>query len=126
TSIVRSTADWQKTVEAFALHLSVVAPGSAVTVLQDIAYAVVPTRRKEGAERRVGATCREFTERIGPRLPVTIGVGRVAESGEELIRSRRDADRALRVLRSGWPYGTVARAAEVQIESLMLDLRDLA
>jgi DNA-binding PucR family transcriptional regulator len=55
-----------------------------------------------------------------------IGVGTVALDVSALSRSRDSADRALRVLRSGSSSRRVARASDVHIESLMLQLADLA
>jgi len=54
-----------------------------------------------------------------------IGVGRLAEAVAEVIRSRIDADRALRVLAVGRRSGRVARFDEVQCQSLLLRMGDL-
>lgn len=113
--------------DALALHLSAVLPGAAVTLLEGVAYAIVPVAAGADGDERAARLGREFLDRTGGRLPAVIGVGRVAASSTELPRSRADADRALRVLRT--PASAprrVARATDVEVEALLLDLRDLA
>jgi len=68
----------------------------------------------------------DFLDRIGERIPAVIGIGSVATDAAGLAPARATADRALRALRSGdRPGHRVARLADVHVQSLMLDLRDL-
>jgi DNA-binding PucR family transcriptional regulator len=68
----------------------------------------------------------DFLERVGHRVPAVIGVGPVASDVAGLADARASADRAVQVLRSGNGGGRqVARLADVYVEALVLELRDL-
>ncbi|MQA32615.1 PucR family transcriptional regulator [Modestobacter roseus] len=126
-SLARREAERQRSADALAVHLTALHPGSVVAVVGGVSYAVLPvTAGIEGADERAAAVATEFLQRTGGRVPGMIGVGTVAAEVSALTRSRDSADRALRVLRSGTTSRRVARAAEVHIESLMLQLADLA
>ncbi|QFU87371.1 CdaR family transcriptional regulator [Amycolatopsis sp. YIM 10] len=111
------TAYRQQAADTLALHLSTVLPGSAVTLLERVVYAIVPTTGDRALQLAT-----EFLQRTRSRVDGLIGIG----DAEGLPRSRADADRALRVLRSAHTQRTVARAADVEVEALLLDLRDLS
>ncbi|WP_323746112.1 PucR family transcriptional regulator [Catenulispora pinisilvae] len=81
---------------SLALHLSAVHPHTAVASLGSVTYAVLPCGADDDA-RRVAAA---FLARLGVKVPTFIGIGRLADRPTDLRRSRSDADRALRVLRS--------------------------
>lgn len=109
--------------DAFDLHLSAVHPGSAAALISGVAYGILPLRTPGvQAERRAEAVAADFLNRMGARCPGVIGVGRHVELTADLTWSRRDADRALRVLRSGRTARRVARLCDVQVEAAMLDL----
>jgi PucR C-terminal helix-turn-helix domain/GGDEF-like domain len=126
-SLARLEAERQRAADALALHLSAVQGGAAVALLGGVAYALVPVLSGfAGADERVAVVARDFLDRTGERMPGLIGVGSVAEDIAGLARSRSAADRALRVLRGRSGSLRVARAADVHVESLLLELGDLA
>lgn len=119
-------AQLQRINGAFALHLAAVHPRSAVALVGGVVYGVIPlSDQGQATDQRAMAIAREFLDRIGESSDVVIGIGRVAADASELPRSRADADRALRVLRSGRATSRVARAEDVQTASLLLELGDL-
>jgi hypothetical protein len=127
TSLAKVETDRQHAADALALHLSVVQGGAAVALLGGIAYAIVPVLAdRSGADERVAVVARDFLERTGGRVTGLIGVGSAAEDATGLTRSRQQADRALRVLQARGGVPRVARAADVHVESLLLELVDLA
>jgi len=125
-SLAGLEADRQRAADALALHLSAMQNGAAVALLAGVAYAIVPMpQHRKSADERVAAIARDFLQRAG-RPDGLIGVGRLAEHTADLPSSRADADRALRVLRSRKEGLRVARAADVHLESLLLELADTA
>ncbi|TDW14257.1 PucR family transcriptional regulator [Kribbella kalugense] len=116
----------QRLADAFAMHLGAVHPRAAAALVGDIAYGLVPVRpdRTDGEERavRIG---KHFLERIGDRVTASIGVGPVVAEAANLPTARAGADRALRVLRTGRGTARVARLADVHVDTLLLELRDL-
>lgn len=127
TSLARLEAERQRAADALALHLSAVQGGAAVALLGGVAYGIVPVQPgRDDADERVAAVARDFLDRTAGRVDGLVGVGRVARDPAGLTRSRADADRALRVLRSRGSCQRVARAADVYTESLLLRLSDLA
>jgi len=122
---VLRAAERQRLADAFAMHLTAVHPRSAAAVVGSAAYGLLPvTRGGEDGETRAIRIAREFLDRVGDRLPAVIGVGPVATDVAGLARARNGADRVLRVLREGGGR-RVARLADVHVEALIVDLRDL-
>ena len=123
----RLATERQRLSDGLAMHLSAVNPRCATALLGDIAYGLIPVTRTTGeGEIRAVRIAADFLERVGDRIPAAVGVGPVAHDVAGLADSRRSADRALRVLRTG--RGTahrVARLADVHVESLVLELQDL-
>ncbi|TQM12030.1 PucR family transcriptional regulator [Pseudonocardia kunmingensis] len=130
-ALARRETERQRAADALAVHLSALHPDAVVAALRGVAYGIVPVPRDEAGagEERVVAIAAGFLQRTSARSPGFIGVGRLATDITTLTRARDDADRALRVLRSAGSSGTpsrrVARAADVQVESLLLRLADL-
>ncbi|MFT3872784.1 MAG: helix-turn-helix domain-containing protein [Nocardioides sp.] len=131
-SVTRSavrTAELQRLAAAFQLHLSGTWADAVVGVLDETIYALVPARRRGDTEINLEILCRGFLRRRAEATPLLIGIGRIAEDIAALELSRRDADRALRVMRvsrqEGGDLGAVTRAVDVEIQSLILELRDL-
>jgi DNA-binding PucR family transcriptional regulator len=116
----------QRLADALAMHLSAVHPRCAAALVGDVAYGLVPVQgeRVDGEERAV-RIAREFIDRIGERVSAVVGVGPIVFDAAHLAHSRSSADRALRVLRTGQRAQRVARLADVHVESLLLELRDL-
>ncbi|MYS84895.1 PucR family transcriptional regulator [Embleya scabrispora] len=121
------TAERQRLAGALAIHLNAVQPRSAVALLGDVAYAVLPAPGDpaDGRERTVQIAT-NFLERTGDRVKALIGIGSVAKEPAALRRSRTNADRALRVLAGGHVNRRVASISDVYIDALLLEVRDLA
>jgi DNA-binding PucR family transcriptional regulator len=108
------------------MHLSAVHPRSAAALVGNIAYGLLPVSRDSGdGEERAVRIAAEFLDRVGDRVRAVVGVGPVARDVSELSQARGCADRALRVLRERRSAARVARLADVQVEALILELRDL-
>ncbi|MEV0523218.1 helix-turn-helix domain-containing protein [Streptomyces sp. NPDC050439] len=120
-------AERQRLTSALGIHLNAVQPRSALALLGDVAYAVVPVPAGPVAGReRAEQIAANFVERAGKRSRVVIGIGSVATDPSALGRSRTRADRALRALMSDLGSRRVASIGDVYIDALLLDLRDLA
>jgi DNA-binding PucR family transcriptional regulator len=116
----------QRLADALAMHLSAVHPRCAAALVGDVAYGLVPVQRDQvDGEERAVRIAQEFIDRIGERVSAVVGVGPVVVDAANLAHARSSADRALRVLRTGQRGQRVARLADVHVESLVLELRDL-
>ncbi|MFI5704052.1 PucR family transcriptional regulator [Streptomyces xanthochromogenes] len=121
------TAEHQRLAAALAVHLSAVQPRSAVALLGDVVYALFPVAGDSADVReRAVRVAANFLERTGDRAGAVIGIGSVALEPAALARSRANADRTLRVLFSGQSPQRVAAIADVYVDALMLEMRDLA
>ena len=116
----------QRLSDAFALHLSAVHPGSAAAMVGGVTYGLVPLAGSsaDGEERAV-RIAHDFLDRVGDRMRAIIGVGPVSADLPGLGHARMCTDRALRVLREGGGERRVARLEDIQVEALILELRDL-
>ncbi|GAA2810715.1 helix-turn-helix domain-containing protein [Kribbella solani] len=121
-----SVAQLQRTAAAFSLHLAMSWPGSAVAIMNGLIYAIVPLQRTEQADLALDRTCQQFLRQRAASTPLFIGIGRMSMSPEELLRSRVDAERTARLLSSGIDGRTVARSVDVEVESMLSELRHLA
>ncbi|MEU2231449.1 PucR family transcriptional regulator [Streptomyces vietnamensis] len=121
------TAERQRLAAALAVHLTAVQPRSAVALLGDVAYALFPVLGDNAHTReRALQVAANFLQRTGDRTGAVIGIGSVAEEPAALPRSRANADRALRVLFTGRTAKRVASIADVYVDALLLEMRDLA
>jgi hypothetical protein len=122
-----SVTERQRLTDGLAMHLSAVHPRSAAALVGDTSYGLVPVARDGDGESQALRTAVAFLERVGHRVHAVIGVGPVAHDVAGLADARASADRALRVLRtgSGVRQMQVARLADVHVEALVLELRDL-
>ena len=112
----------QRLSDGLAMHLSAVHPRCAAALVGDVTYGLVPANDTDAAVR----IATDFLDRVGDRVHAVVGVGPVAKDTAGLAEARATADRALRVLRAGQPGGRrVALLADVHVESLLLELRDL-
>ncbi|WP_238176290.1 PucR family transcriptional regulator [Kribbella albertanoniae] len=112
-----AASERQRLADGFAMHLGAVFPRSAAALVGDVTYGLVPTDSEERAAR----VAQDFLDRVGERSGAIIGVG----AAVRLPQARASADRALRVLRTSRRTQRVARLADVQVEALLLELRDL-
>lgn len=110
----------QRLSDGLAMHLAAVHPRCAAALVGDVTYGLVPATDTDAAVR----IAHDFLDRVGDRVPAVVGVGPVAEDTAGLPAARATADRALRVLRAGGGR-RVALIADVHVESLLLELRDL-
>lgn len=117
-------ADRERLADALALNLSAVQRGAAVALVGDTVYGILPVADQAAEERSV-RLAEDFLQRVDTRLPALIGIGQPAESVAEIARSRTQARRVLRVLSERPGRRRVGRLAEVETESLLLELRDL-
>jgi PucR C-terminal helix-turn-helix domain/GGDEF-like domain len=116
----------QRLGDALGMHLSAVHPRCATALVGDIAYGLVPRSSDGSGELRAVQVATDFLDRVGDRVRAVIGIGPVAQDAAGLAEARASADRALRVLRaSRGSARRVARLADVYVEALVLELRDL-
>lgn len=107
--------------DALAVHLGAVQPRSAAALVGGVIYGLVPA-----TEDSVVRIATDFLHRVGDRMCPIVGLGPAARDLAGIVQARAAADRALRVLRERRGAPRIARLADVQVESLVLDLRDLA
>jgi hypothetical protein len=116
----------QRLSDGLAMHLSAVHPRCATALVGDVVYGLVPVSCDSNDEQRAVRVGSDFLERVGDRVRAVIGIGPVAQDAARLADARASADRALRVLRTGNGSGhRVALLADVHVEALVLELRDL-
>ena len=113
----------ERLADALAMHLTAVHPRSATALIGDIGYGLVPLHRD--GEQRAVRIATEFLDRVGERLPAAIAVSPVAHDVADLADARAVVDRIVRVLRDPTFSRRVARLADVHVETLMLELRDI-
>jgi len=112
--------------DAFAMHLSAVHPQSASALISGVAYGLVPVPgTAEDAEDRALRIAQEFLDRVGDRRNAIVGIGPVARDVDGLAQSRSAVDRVLRVLRERRGDRRLAGLDDIQVEALMLELRDM-
>jgi len=117
----------QRMADGFAMHLSAMHPRSAVAPVEQVVYGLLPVDKGTAdAEDHAVRIARDFLTRLGGRIPAVIGVGPAARTTAELADAKTSATRALRALRTYRPAVRVARLADVQVQALLLELRDLA
>ncbi|KAB8194448.1 PucR family transcriptional regulator [Nonomuraea phyllanthi] len=122
----RGESDRQRFCDALALHVGAIHPKAAAALVGSVAYAVLPLHSSGDEEARAVRVAESFLARVGPRHAANIGVGRLAPSLAQVARSRADADRALRVLRTRGISGQAAGYTDVHFESLLLQVADVA
>ncbi|MFB9312757.1 PucR family transcriptional regulator [Nocardioides plantarum] len=118
--------DRERLGDAFAVHLSGAHPRSAAALIGGVTYGLVPVPGVvDGAEDRAARIAQEFLDRVGDRRSAVVGIGPTAGDVTALAHSRACVDRVLRVLRDRPGGRPVARLADVHVESLMLEMRDI-
>jgi len=120
-------AELDRLADALSVHLTATVPHSAAALVGGVVYALLPVLPGSGdPEERAVRVVEEFRDRVGGSLPVIAAIGSAGAEIGGLVQSRATADRVLRVLRDGHVTRRVARLADVQTPSLLLELRDLA
>ncbi|MFR0357360.1 PucR family transcriptional regulator [Streptomyces sediminimaris] len=120
------TTEREHLADAFAMHLGAVHPHSAAALLGDTAYGLVPAvQDRDAGEERAVRTATDFLDRVGTRTAAVIGIGPIGGDAGGLAQARSGADRALRVLRAQSGERRVARLADVHVEALLCELRDI-
>ncbi|WP_196810868.1 PucR family transcriptional regulator [Arthrobacter sp. 35W] len=117
----------QRIADALSMHLGAVYPRSAAALIGNIVYGVVCVRADQAdADRRAARVAKEFLARTGGDRRLLLGIGTIAEDHAALPTSRVSADRALRVLQLGRSHAQLVIFDDVQVESLLVELGDLA
>ncbi|WP_458317059.1 PucR family transcriptional regulator [Mycolicibacterium brisbanense] len=124
--------DLGRLTDALAMHLGAVHPRSAVALVNGVGYAVLAVNVcrdrldardcKPDPETGLRRIAEDFLDRIGRRADAVIGIGRVIAPPVPITRSRQDAERTLRVLRSGRAPDRVALFRDIHVDSLLLQL----
>jgi hypothetical protein len=117
----------QRLADALAMHLGAVHPRCAVALVGDVVYGLIPVARGwVDGEQRAARIAADFLDRVGGRTPAVVGIGGVAQEAAGLAGARTSADRALRVLRERNDQARrVARLADVHVEALVIEVRDM-
>lgn len=127
TPDARDVAERQRLADALGMHLGAVYQRSAVAPIGNLVYAIVGVKTgAENADVSAERVINDFVDRLGLTGPMLVGIGTVATDLTVIPRSRRDADRALRVLAQQRPDGAVARFDAVQMDALLVELGDVA
>jgi PucR-like helix-turn-helix protein/diguanylate cyclase with GGDEF domain len=127
--VADTEAATQRLRDTLALHFAAVHPRSAAALVGGVTYVVLsvaPDSVDDDGTTPVVRLAEDFLARVGPRADAVIGVGRVTGTLADVVHSRRDADRALRVLQADRRGRRIAAFTDVQVESLLLRLADLA
>jgi DNA-binding PucR family transcriptional regulator len=114
----------QQLSSVFSMHLGTVHPRASAALIGNVVYGLVPVPRDDPESEAAIRIARDFVDRVGDRLRVVVGIGPVARDVSGLVSARLGADRALRVASSGRSGGRVATLSEIQVEALLLELRD--
>lgn len=113
--------------DALAIHLGAVQSRAAAAQVGAVVYGLVPVpAATDDGEHRVVRIATDFLHRVGDRMCPIVGIGPVARDLADIVHGRDCADRALRVLRERRSGSRIARLADVQVEALILEMRDLA
>jgi len=108
-------------VDALGVNLAIIHSKTATARVGGVVYAVMPASALRGL-----AVARQFLDRIGARDSVVIGVGGPSGTIRDLAQARREADRALQVLRRRGESHGVVHYEDVYLESLLIRLVDTA
>jgi DNA-binding PucR family transcriptional regulator len=116
----------QRLADALALPLAAVHPRAAVALIGGVTYAVVPLEPDgEDGGAQALRLAEDFVARTSGRGDAVVGIGDPAGTLHEVSRSRAEAERVLRVLRTRAEGRSVARMCDVQLGSLLLTLSDI-
>ncbi|MFE0019713.1 PucR family transcriptional regulator [Amycolatopsis sp. NPDC059021] len=123
---VKRAAEIRRVADALALHLSALHRSAAATTLGDVVYGLLPVSGKSDGEAMALRVAEDFLERMGTRVALRVGIGRVACAPEGIVRSRTDADVVLRVLRETGRAERCATVRSVRLDLLLLRLAEIS
>lgn len=113
--------------DALSVHLSATVPSSAVAVVGDTVYGLLPVVTTAGGpEQRAVRLAADFVDRVDGNLHAIVAVAPAGSDISGIVHGKAQADRVLRVMREGHTGLRVARLDDVQTLALLLELRDLA
>lgn len=116
----------QRVANAFAMHLGAVFPRASSALVGRALYVLLPASGSDAeAGQKAVRIAEDFLDRLGDRVRVLVGIGSVAGDVSELAYARGCADRALRVLRETATTDRIVALSDVQLDALLLELRDL-
>ena len=119
-------AERERIGEALSLHLSAVSSRSVAAVIGDYCFGIIPVKSDASGDDTGTSIAANFLDRLSSSRRVVIGLGSVAADVAGLERSRQEAERAVRVLRSRAADRQVARLRDVQPDALVLEMADRA
>lgn len=123
----RDVAERHRIADALAMHLGAVYQRSAVAPIGSRVYAVVGVKADhDDLDLRASRVVTDFLARLASTRPILVGIGNVVDDPQLLPSSRLGADRALRVVSQRASRGPVATITGVQVESLLVELGDVA
>ncbi len=123
----RREAERQRLSDGFAMYLAGVHPRSAVALVEQVVYGLLPVGDEVAEpEDRAAGIARTFLGRLGTSGEAVLAVGPCAHRFTELAAARSRAGRVLRVLRARGKGGVVARFSEVHADVVILEARDAA
>ena len=122
----RSESETQRAASALNMYLQPIYPRAIASLLGSVIYAVIPLRvADDAAQAEAERLAREFIARLDTTDALYAGVGRIVTEISDLPESRREADAALRVLRTRRSADVrVSSLAAVQVDALMLRISD--
>jgi sugar diacid utilization regulator len=124
---IQTVSDTQRATAALRIHLRSVHPRAIAVPLGGLVYAIVPLRATDGhAVSAVEQLATDFIGRLDTSTEFCAGLGDAVADVSGLPLSRRNAEAAVRVLRSrSRDIGRVARFSDVQVDALMFRIGDL-
>jgi DNA-binding PucR family transcriptional regulator len=118
-------AERERVIDALAVHLGTADARSAVAMVGETCYALLPVSEHDTGKRAMEVAS-TFLERIRAKGDLLVGIGSSARGSSGIAQSRSEAEQVLRVLAdSPESLPRVARLFDVQTQSVLLDLRDL-
>lgn len=116
-------ADSARLADTLAVHLVSSSPRSAAALVGKVIYGLVPSDNPG----RVESIAHDFALRIADKHVTVIGISDPARGVDALPRARSQADRASRaLLRRGCDRPQVAQIGSVSVDTVLMDLADLA
>lgn len=126
-SLGDAEAERQRVMDTLTFHVSSLHPWGGVAASGDTTYVLLPVSpRAKDAESDSVRIAQALLDRTAHQFHGVIGVSKVAATPSSIARARKEADRALRVLRSRRAAGAAGGISELDLDALLLEMRDLA